>query len=117
MIYIGGFELPDKNAAAQRVISNAKALHETGYNIILVDIDRDCEKDILETKSECFGFTRYSMKYTNKRLISITDLIAIIKIYMNDQLYIIRAYNYPGIALLKMLRYCKKIRIKIFSQL
>ncbi|MBU5304847.1 glycosyltransferase family 4 protein [Eubacterium callanderi] len=114
VIYIGGFELPDKNAAAQRVISNAKALHETGYNIILVDIDRDCEKDILETKSECFGFTRYSMKYTNKRLISITDLIAIIKIYMNDQLYVI-AYNYPGIALLKMLRYCKKNRIKIFS--
>ena len=34
IIYIGGFELPDKNAAAQRVIGNSKALRDLGYETV-----------------------------------------------------------------------------------
>ena len=33
IIYIGGFELPDKNAAAHRVLNNAKIIRELGYEV------------------------------------------------------------------------------------
>ena len=32
ILYLGGFELPDKNAAAQRVMANAKLLREMGFD-------------------------------------------------------------------------------------
>lgn len=114
IIYIGGFELPDKNAAAQRVIGNAKALRKLGYNVVFIDIDRETRKPIERTKSECFGFVRYSMRYTNNRLTSIDDLKAVLKLYESDEVKVI-AYNYPGIALWKMKQYCKKKRIKLYA--
>lgn len=114
IIYIGGFELPDKNAAAHRVINNAKLLKELGYNVVLVDVDRECTDKIENTKSTCFGFSRFSMKYSNKRLTNINDFIAIMNFYSSDNVKVI-AYNYPGIALWKMKRYCHKHNIQIFA--
>ena len=35
VLYVGGFELPDKNAAAHRVIGNAKVFKELGYEVKL----------------------------------------------------------------------------------
>lgn len=34
VLYIGGFELPDKNAAAQRVLSIGKAYRLLGYDVL-----------------------------------------------------------------------------------
>ncbi len=36
IVYVGGFRLPDGNAAAQRVVANARILRELGYRVILV---------------------------------------------------------------------------------
>ena len=41
IIYIGGFELPDKNAAAHRVISNGKLLRDIGYNVHFMGISNE----------------------------------------------------------------------------
>lgn len=38
IIYIGGFELPDKNAAANRVMNNAKIMRDIGYHVVLVGV-------------------------------------------------------------------------------
>ena len=40
IIYIGGFELPDKNAAAQRIIGNSYALKELGYEVIFLGVSK-----------------------------------------------------------------------------
>lgn len=40
VIYIGGFELPDGNAAAQRVVANAEALEHLGYRVVLLGVRR-----------------------------------------------------------------------------
>lgn len=40
ILYIGGFELPDKNAAAQRVVANAKALRDLNYNVVFIGITK-----------------------------------------------------------------------------
>ena len=41
VLYLGAFELPDKNAAAQRVISNGKLLREMGFEVTYVGISKD----------------------------------------------------------------------------
>ena len=41
VLYLGGFELPDKNAAAQRVLSNAKLLREMGHDVTFAGISKD----------------------------------------------------------------------------
>ena len=114
IIYIGGFELPDKNAAAQRVIGNAKALKELGFQVVLIDIDRKTNKKIEYTKKKCYGFDRFSMRYTNKRLYNIDDFLTVYNLYKNNELYVI-AYNYPGIALFKIMKFCKRQNIKIYA--
>lgn len=114
IIYIGGFELPDKNAAAQRVIGNAKALKALGYTVVFIDINRDTEQSVLDSKSEVFGFARYSMKYTNRRLVSIKDFKEVWSIYRENICSVI-AYNFPGIALNKMRRFCRQKNIKIIA--
>ena len=43
VLYIGGFELPDKNAAAQRVITNAMLLREIGFEVSFIGISKDIE--------------------------------------------------------------------------
>lgn len=35
IVYIGGFEPPDRNAAAQRVLNNARVLHALGHRALL----------------------------------------------------------------------------------
>lgn len=37
ILYVGFFELPDKDAAANRVMNNAKALVDSGHNVIFID--------------------------------------------------------------------------------
>jgi len=68
IVYIGGFELPDKNAAAHRVINNSKAFRELGYKVVFIDASKDNNTsiDILKTKKEYFGFDTYSVPYPNR---------------------------------------------------
>lgn len=109
IIYIGGFELPDKNAAAQRVMTNAVILRELGYDVVFIDIDRECKEDILKTKRVCGGFDRWSVKYSNKRLYSSSDFKKVYGKY-NDVAGVI-AYNYPAAALYGILRFCRRSKI------
>ena len=41
ILYVGGFELPDKNAAAHRVLGNAKAFRDLGNDVAFISIDSE----------------------------------------------------------------------------
>lgn len=122
ILYVGGFELPDKNAAAQRVIGNAKVLKELGYNIFFLGVNKDKEYNSSLDKSNNFnGFTYYEEKYPKSKkrwiehLASIKNVEYIIKNKLDNKIDIIIAYNYPAIALLKLKKYGEKNHIKIIS--
>lgn len=52
ILYIGGFELPDKNAAAHRVLAIAKGLRDSGNEVVFMGVSKDNrETDVLKTKS------------------------------------------------------------------
>lgn len=119
ILYIGGFELPDKNAAAQRVIGNAKILRNLGYNVMFISIDKslvtlDVNSNI---KSNYDGFDYYKIGYPRSLLNWIIYLVSIKNIVRLNNIHFshIIAYNYPAIALFRLIKYCHKKKIQIIS--
>lgn len=115
ILYIGGFELPDKNAAAHRVINNAKALQEIGHKVIFIN----SLKNKTKSSNKYLDFDIWNINYPNsvfswvKYLISIKNIKKIIKRY--QKIDVIIAYNYPALALLNLYSFCKRNNIKLVS--
>ncbi len=113
IIYIGNFELPDKNAAAQRVIANGKIFRDLGYKVIFIGTSKDNNTyNILKTKAEHFGFDCWKIPYPNskkqwlKQIINPVGLKTIIDYYATDQLFAVICYNYPALAQAKVAKIC-----------
>lgn len=115
ILYLGGFELPDKNAAAQRVISNAKLLSEMGYEVKLVGVAKSQHE-----QSFIFnGFSCHCLKYPETIREWLYHIITFlpfseVKKYNPD---VIILYNFPAIAGKKILRYCQRKHIKVIHDL
>ncbi|MBP2070684.1 glycosyltransferase [Thermoanaerobacterium butyriciformans] len=121
ILYVGGFELPDKNAAAHRVLSNGKIFRELGYDVVFIDIDKSLKfnSNILETKKSIQGFECWSRPYpkSNNEWINYLTNIDSIKLISDryEQVKAIIAYNYQAIALYKLRNFCHKHNIKIIA--
>ncbi len=120
-LYIGGFELPDKNAAAHRVIGIAKIFRELGKAVVFVGIRKDGEKNlpILSTKTEVYGFQAYSQAYPQNYRMWL-QYITGIKNYLevigaSGGVSGIICYNFPAVALEKIRRYCKRNGIHSYA--
>ena len=111
ILYIGGFELPDKNAAAQRVIANAKLLHEMGFKVSFIGIS----KAIKQAPTIVDGFESNPVPYP----VSIKQWIHQICTFVDTRELISRKpdyvilYNFPAIASLRILKACHKNGIKV----
>lgn len=124
IVYIGGFELPDKNAAAQRVITNGRIFNKLGYNVTYIGVNKSdefIESSIREYKSEDFTYYSKPQRYpkTNLEWIKfITDISFVkqtIEFDLESNVEIVIAYNYPAISLKKLIRFGKKNHIKIIA--
>lgn len=113
ILYIGGFELPDRNAAAQRVIGIAKSLRDIGFDVVFINSLKGITSKQMKI-IEYYGFKTYehSREKAIDYLITGKSVKCIIKELRPD--YII-AYNYPSLSLDAIARYCKKNRIKIIA--
>lgn len=117
IVYIGGFELPDKNAAAHRVIGNAKIFRDLGYDVKFIGTDSDTSK--ISEKKNTQGFDYYSLPYPRSKkewLSYITNpspTIAIINQIKDVKMII--AYNYPAVSLSRINKYCKSKNIKLIA--
>lgn len=116
ILYVGGFQLPDKNAAALRVVANAKALRDLGFNVVflnaLTDINDQETNNIKVIKY--YGFTCYEYKREPQRdyLLSCKRIVSAIK---KSNANIVIAYNHPAVALNKLRKYCQKNSIKCYA--
>jgi len=121
VLYIGGFELPDKNAAAQRVIANGGLLKDLGYSVCYIGVDCSLPRADFtgSTKATFEGFEYYSVKYPSgliEWLHYLSNIEDITKIASQiDSLEYIIAYNYPALALAKLSRWCKLKKINLVS--
>lgn len=120
IIYIGSFELPDKNAAAHRVIANAKAFREIGYNVVFIGVDdSETNEDFVNKKEIFFGFDSFKRKKAKSsfELISFLTNIDFYKRIMDkyENIYAIIGYNLPALILVKLKKEARRKKAKIFS--
>ena len=113
VLYIGGFELPDKNAAAHRVIGIARGLRELGYEVVFLNSLKIYDKCGVQEKTY-FDFKCYEYKRESEidYLFSARNALLMIKKIKPD---LIIAYNYPAVALNNIRKYCKNNSIKCYA--
>lgn len=111
ILYIGGFELPDKNAAAQRVLANAMLFRELGYKVNFIGISRESKNShgYVHKDKDIFGFESFYIKYPTRVTEWLRYLVSTKHITSySKEVDMIVAYNYPSIALYKLYRWCKR---------
>lgn len=113
ILYIGGFEMPDGNAAAQRVLAIAKSL-KGHYNISFLGITH---KD--NTSGEVDGFKFINLPYPSSKKewfnhLNGSNELNYIKTIHPD---IVISYNFPALGLKRVIKYCKKEGIKTIGDI
>ena len=121
VLYCGGFILPDKNAAAHRVLANGKILKQLGYEVFFQGVYLD-NLDIRIKDKNYNGFHFFSNHYPTtflnwfSYLTSIENQKSLIKkIKKSYKIDFLIAYNFPSIALNRLRIFCKSHNIKIIS--
>jgi glycosyltransferase involved in cell wall biosynthesis len=123
ILYVGGFELPDKNAAAQRVIANGKLLRSLGHEVKYLGANKeDHYANLEESYKKHYDFDTWSIPYpkTFTKWIDYVTKLTISSILLNSQNIkpdIIIIYNFPALASSKLIRYCKKNNIKLIGDI
>lgn len=107
--------MPDKNAAAQRVVANALTLRDIGYEVCFIGPTKDStniEKEFNGFKCEYINYPKNLIQWIKY----IITFVSIEKILQHTPDYVI-LYNFPAIASLKILKACHKRGIKVFHDL
>lgn len=117
ILYIGAFDLPDNNAAAHRVMNNAKCFSVLNKNTIFLDMQKsdfvnqhekyNDEIEVYHRKypTTLFEYLKYgfSIKEAKKIIQSRSEIDTII------------VYNVFSLVFLRLLVYCKLNKLKIIS--
>lgn len=111
ILYVGGFILPDKNAAAQRVVSIGKSFRELGHEVFFLNSSVQIKE---REWTEYFGFHCLNVPKRGlyKSLTSIENAISVIE---EKQITAVIAYNYPSAALSKLISWCCKHDVKCYA--
>ncbi|MEE1025483.1 MAG: glycosyltransferase [Acutalibacteraceae bacterium] len=116
ILYIGRFELPDKDATANRIVSNAKLLQEIGHEVVLAGWSTDVKKNEGYRKITHFGFETYEKyKEVNSfdKFQTFSNASHELHLLRQSSYDLVIAYNYPAVALKKIMRYCKRNGIRV----
>ncbi|MCI5039730.1 MAG: glycosyltransferase [Donghicola eburneus] len=107
VLYVGAFELPDLNAAAQRVRANATLLTALGYEVVLVgrNSDPDCRSNQLRKAQydgidhDCWEMGHPAGQKDWLRYISgVAAMGELVEREYSGRLHSIICYNFPAIA-------------------
>lgn len=115
VLYIGGFELPDKNAAAQRVMANAMLLREMGFEVSFIGPTKDRRNAVAEANGFSCEYVDYPSS-ARQWLNYIHTFVSIDRVLACEPDYVI-LYNFPSVASLKILHACHKHGIKVYHDL
>lgn len=111
IVYIGGFELPDKNAAAQRVLANALLLRQMGYEVSFIGIS----KNIKNAPNIVDGFKCIPIPYARGIKQWMHQIFTFIEfdIILNCKPDYVILYNFPAVASFRILKKCHRHGIKV----
>lgn len=115
VLYLGGFELPDKNAAAQRVLANAKLLREMDFEVSFIGISKDIEnapKSVDGFASNPVPYPKNTREWAHQ-IFTFVNKEAILSAKPD---YVV-LYNFPAVASLRILHLCHRHGIKVIHDL
>jgi len=121
IFYIGGFEMPDKNAAAMRVLANGKILRGLGYDVVFIGIDSNRSPVLAPQRADFSGFECWSVPYPKggrswlKYITGLPAILDIIRRPRDIKPVGVICYNYPAVASLRIRSACKRLNIKVLS--
>lgn len=121
ILYTGGFELPDKNAAALRVLGNAKALRALGYHVVLLGVSKDDNgsQGLVASGGQVEGFDTWHIRYPDniRQWVSYLQSIDGLKAVCRDcgDVQTVICYNYPSMGLMKAKSFCHVNRIRLIA--
>lgn len=111
ILYVGAFELPDRNAAAQRVRANATLLAALGYKVVLVGRNSDPRypaNQLRPARYDCIDHECWEMGQPSSKkdwlhyITSVSALSELIEREYPDRIHSIICYNFPAIAQLRL---------------
>ena len=117
VLYVGNFELPDKGASANRVVSNAKLFNSIGYQTVLLGVSKDKACTDIRPLQNDFGLMMYerpypvSMKMWIGHMYSAEYIEQILRFHGDIVLVIL--YNMPFSALKAAKKACKGKNIRV----
>ena len=117
VLYVGNFELPDKGASANRVVSNAKLFNSIGYQTVLLGVSKDKACTDIRSLKNNFGLMMYerpypvSMKMWLGHMYSSEYINKMIKLH--EDIVLVILYNMPFSALKAAKKACKGKNIKV----
>ena len=116
VLYIGGFTMPDGNAAAQRVLGIGKLLRECGYLVRFTGLTKSgvTKENVID------GFQYKNYPYPNNLLLWMKYLTGYdfsIKEILKYKPDVVILYNHPALAIEKIKRFCHKRGIKILADI
>ncbi len=107
--------MPDKNAAAQRVMANAQLLREMGFEVSFIGPTKDRTNAVAEANGFKCEYVDYP-KSVGQWLRYITEFVSTEKILAHKPDYVV-LYNFPAVASLRILKTCHKNGIKVIHDL
>lgn len=119
ILYVGGFEVPDKNAAALRVSVIGKMLREIGFDVAFLGINSTPQSQNQKNENDSIWVVNYPntliewIKYSS----SIKKIKVVVDKEFKTKPSAIIAYNYPSFALLRLKHYCKKNEIPLVGDI
>lgn len=105
--YIGGFEFPDKNAAACRVLAAAELFRNAGFEVALFGTDKSSDSgpnDLREVTMPSYDGAVWSVGYPRshkewlQQIISCDRILNHLETYYGDRLQAAVFYNYPAVS-------------------
>lgn len=111
ILYVGGFELPDRNAAAHRVIANARIFRAIGYRVLLLGVAREQPWRggmPRQVKLEVEGVAGYEIPYPTgmrawlRRITTCAPVERLLRQAEIADLAGVICYNYPAVAQMRI---------------
>lgn len=119
--YVGGFELPDKNAAAHRVLANGMIMRDLGYDVVFVGVRHDNSDGIKLVRRDFFGFECWSVPYPSgwrdrlKYICGLKEVLKLLQKARSSKVVAVICYNFSAIAQLRIILQGRRSGIKTFA--
>lgn len=111
--------MPDKNAAAHRVLANGNILRELGYDVVFVGIDATRDNGAELFRQDFLGFECWNVPYPLGMMAWLKYILGLASILhflqKNYHAKAVICYNYPAVAQWRIKRLCKRAGIRMLA--